>query len=372
MLILQEKNMTLHLLIVGAMLILIALCTFLWIRETKITLYRFRSVMLIAAAFAALMMLITALTDAFFPESGEESSRLRMLIRSFPGSFAHFSIWLMVIFAAFMFVSNLSLMKHEGVRPTNLLGSFLGVFFVAGTAVIYLLSRSLASLDGRIPGAWALFIARCLPIFFYCLLDYAECVMIGIIVMGYVASRQKPKYDKDFIIILGCSISKAGGLLPLLKGRTNRAIRYAWEQEIATGKKVLYVPSGGQGSDEIMSEGSAMELYLVSHSAEFDEVFPEKKSTNTYENFLFSKQIIDQQMPDAKIAFSTTNYHILRSGMIAHRLGIEAEGIASDTKWYFWPNGFAREVIAIFNMTRKIHAAAAVLLLLLSAVLALI
>ena len=31
------------------------------------------------------------------------------------------------------------------------------------------------------------------------------------------------------------------------------------------------------------------------------------------------------------------------------------EGIASKTKWYFWPNGFAREVIAIFVMTKKYH-----------------
>ena len=57
---------------------------------------------------------------------------------------------------------------------------------------------------------------------------------------------------------------------------------------------------------------------------------------------------------------------------LAKRLGIEAEGIASSTKWYFWPNGFAREVIAIFNMTRKTHIAAAGVLLILSVLLALI
>jgi uncharacterized SAM-binding protein YcdF (DUF218 family) len=272
----------------------------------------------------------------------------------------------MVIFAAFMFVSNLSLMKHEGVRPTNLLGSFLGVFFVAGTAVIYLLSRSLASLDGRIPGAWALFIARCLPIFFYCLLDYAECVMIGIIVMGYVASRQKPKYDKDFIIILGCSISKAGGLLPLLKGRTNRAIRYAWEQEIATGKPVRFIPSGGQGTDEIMSEGSAMTMYLVSHSAEEYEVLSERRSRNTYENFLYSREIIEEQSPGAAVTFITTNFHVLRSGMLARKAGLNAEGLASRAKWYFWPNGFVREIIAIVVLYKKVQITAVAVCALLS------
>ena len=183
--------------------------------------------------------------------------------------------------------------------------------------------------------------------------------MLGIIIMGWIAALQKPQYNKDFIIIPGCSISKTGGLLPLLRGRTNRAVRYAWDQEIATGKKVCYVPSGGQGADEIMSEGSAMELYLLAHGAETDEVFPERESTSTYENFAFSKKVIDAQSSGAKVAFSTTNYHVLRCGLLARRVGLDAEGIASRTKWYFWPNGFAREVVAIFAMSRKAHAIAA-------------
>ena len=98
-----------------------------------------------------------------------------------------------------------------------------------------------------------------------------------------------------------------------------------------------------------------MELYLLSHSAEEYEVFPEKESTNTRENFAFSKKIIDKINPRARIAFATTNYHILRSGILAWQVGIDAEGIASKTKWYFWPNGFAREAIAIFVLTKYYH-----------------
>ena len=177
--------------------------------------------------------------------------------------------------------------------------------------------------------------------------------------MGFLAARHKPAYDKDFVIIPGCSISKQGGLLPLLKGRTNRAIRFAWDQERATGKPVHYIPTGGQGPDEIMSEGSAMEFYLLSHGAEQYEVLPEKTSVNTYENMLFSKRLIDEVAPEAKTCFVTTNYHVLRSGILARKVGLDAEGLASDTKWYFWPNGFAREVIAILVMAPWLHLAAA-------------
>ena len=104
-----------------------------------------------------------------------------------------------------------------------------------------------------------------------------------------------------------------------------------------------------------------MELYLLSHGAEDDEVFPEKKSVNTLENLQFSKKVADGIKPDAKFAFATTNYHIFRSGILAREAGLDAEGIASDTKWYFWPNGFVREFFAILSMHRKAHAVFAAL-----------
>ncbi|MCR4589292.1 MAG: YdcF family protein [Lachnospiraceae bacterium] len=168
--------------------------------------------------------------------------------------------------------------------------------------------------------------------------------------------RVQPVYDRDFVIILGCSISKKGKVRPLLKARVNRAIRFAWEQEIRTGKPVKYVPSGGQGSDEPMSEGSAMEMYLLSHSAEDYEVFPEKKSRNTRENIIFSKKVIDGQMNDAKVMIVTTNFHVLRSGMLARRAGLmNAQVIGSGTKWYFWPNAFLREMAAIILMFAGVH-----------------
>ena len=43
---------------------------------------------------------------------------------------------------------------------------------------------------------------------------------------------------------------------------------------------------------------------------------------------------------DPKIAFSTTNYHVFRSGVFASRQGIRAEGIGAKTKIYFWINAF--------------------------------
>lgn len=313
----------------------------------RLELYRYRNIVLSAVFFAfapfGLSLLYASSDVEFIP-----------FLSAFPGYYVRWSVIPIVLLTGLMIFSNVFLVHREGLRFGNIVGTCLGLSFIAASAVIYLLSLRELS--------FALSVLRMVLV---CLLGYGECLLLGMILMGIVAARHRPACDKDYIIILGCSISKTGGLLPLLKGRTNRAIRFAWEQELKTGKPVRYVPSGGQGEDEVMSEGSAMELYLLSHGAENYEVFPEKKSRNTKENFLLSKSVIDGLSHDANIAFSTTDYHVLRSGILAEHLGIKAEGIGSKTKWYFSLNGFAREIIALFVMGKKSHVLCIVTLALL-------
>ena len=261
----------------------------------------------------------------------------------FPRKFSYFALFVLFVVAVLLCISNIALIRHEGLRPKNILGIVISIAYIGGTYLVYFIADHMN-------------INRHVIVFVLLIVCYMECLLASCCLLGLFAAKQKPKYDKDFIIIPGCAISKKGGLLPLLKGRTNRAVRYAWDQEIASGRPVKYVPSGGKGPDEVMSEASAMELYLLSHGAESDEVFPEKKSSTTYENFKFSKAVIESINPDANIAFATTNYHMLRCGLLAYSLGIKnIEGISSKTKWYFWPNGFVREFIAILAMNKKVH-----------------
>ena len=265
-----------------------------------------------------------------------------------PGMILRIYAAVSAVFTAALIICGVSLIRHEGFRIRNLAGIGLGLYWVAGNLLCLFVSEHLAG--AGVIGRFAALLGC-----------YADLFLSGMLIMAFIAARHKPAFDKDFVIIPGCSISKQGGLLPLLKGRTNRAIRFAWDQERASGKPARYVPTGGQGPDEIMSEGSAMEFYLLSHGAESYEVFPEKQSVNTYENMLFSKKIIDALMPDAKVCFVTTNYHVLRSGMLARKAGLDAEGLASTTKWYFWPNGLARELVAITSMYRLWQLAAFVI-----------
>lgn len=335
---------------------------FLLQQGMKKSLYLYRNPALIAGILFGTVLLISLYSYLIGCLLDTSTLTLRYIFAhfvDFPVRFSRLALPVFAIICILVIISNISLIRHEGFRLKNLLGVVIGILFVGGSFGIYFLNdfvSMLISTRGDIESMRvAITIHTYLNLFLTLVLCYLECFFLGTVIMGYLAAKQKPSYDKDFIIILGCKIDKKGGLLPLLKGRTDRAIKFAWEQEIATGKKLLYVPSGGNGSDEIMSEGSAMELYLLSHGAEQDEVFAEKNSRSTYENFKFSKEIINEINPDARIVFATTNYHIFRSGMMALKNGIFAEGIASKTKWYFWPNGFVREYFGILMMRLKAH-----------------
>jgi len=280
------------------------------------------------------------------------------IIISFPRIFSYFATVLIFGISILLGISNISLIRHEGFCLNNALSLLIAGFYVGGAICVNLITDFLSTskvISSISNGFCEMLLRNALPLFLVLILCYFECILCGTGFMGLKVVRTKPKHDKDFAIILGCSIDKRGGLLPLLKGRVNRAVRFAWEQEIDGGQSVKYVPSGGQGPNEIMSEGSAMEMYLLAKGAEQNEVYPEKKSKNTYENLRFSKEIIENIKPNAKVVISTTNYHLLRSGILARNLGLDCEGVAGDTKWYFWPNGFIREFFGILAMKKKVH-----------------
>ena len=56
---------------------------------------------------------------------------------------------------------------------------------------------------------------------------------------------------------------------------------------------------------------------------------------------------------DGKIVFTTSSYHVFRSGLWARQAGLSAEGLGSRTKWWFWPNAFMRETAGLLQKRWK-------------------
>lgn len=248
-----------------------------------------------------------------------------------------------LLFSAGLCVSNISLIRHEGKRLVNLLGILLSLLMIGGEIYIffdnYYYSGSL----------FQIMIHDALNTAFAALYLYYECMLIGTIIVNLIVIRHKPDYDKDFIIILGCGLMDDGSVTPLLKGRADRALCFAREQYEATGKEVTFIASGGQGPDEVNSEAAAIQRYLMEQGVPAERILLEDRSTDTAENMEFSKAIIDSIDPHARVIYSTTNYHIFRSGLKARRVKLKATGIGARTKWYFWPNATVREFVGILT-----------------------
>ena len=185
---------------------------------------------------------------------------------------------------------------------------------------------------------------------------YFEAMLLSASICGIIAARKKPSFDRTHIIILGCAIAPDGTPLPLLQGRIDRAVAFAKEQKAKTGRGIVFVPSGGQGSDEIISEAMSMKNHLVSQGIPEEQVLPEDKSVNTQENMRFSLGKIRSDCDSPKMIFSTSGYHVLRSGIISRNEGLDAEGIGCRTKWYFWPNAFVREFVGLLASKLRQHA----------------
>ncbi len=274
----------------------------------------------------------------------------------------------------FVTMSNIKLIRKEGRTWKNMLGVFLGLVLGIGAVLPFIIGDALHNM--RITGSFDVHNGRSIAHFFEIFLEstifsidaYLECILLGTIITGIKTAKHIPKFNKDFIIINGCQIRKDGTLTPLLQARVDRAIEFAKMQKDRVGRPIVFVPSGGKGTDEMLSEAEAMKRYLISQGIEEKDILAETKSTTTEENFKYSHELIRKYHGSDffNLAFSTTNYHVFRSGMLAHELGMRIEGIGSKTKRYYWINAFVREYIATIVKEKKTHILVTALLILIN------
>ena len=296
-----------------------------------------------------------------FPADSVLPNTLGWLLAS-AKTYSLFTFPFLLLFSVALIISNLSLIRHEGFRPVNLLGIALAVCLVGGEVFLYFRDYAVSGSVREV------MLYDMLTNLLAAIYLYFECMLLGTIVADAIAARYEPKRDQDYLIILGCAIRKDGTPTPLLRGRLDRALAFANRQEAETGKAPVFILSGGQGSDECVSEAECMRRYLAEQGVPVDRMLLEDKSTDTAENMAFSKKLILERLrpgkeapqgywpalndPEAKIAFSTTNYHVFRSGLKARRVKLRAQGMGCRSKWYFWPNAAVREFVGLLTQHR--------------------
>ena len=325
-------------------------------KSIKENMYKYKNIaylgMIIFVAFSIIVQLLS------LRHFGGLATTIDTILQT--SSLAVFLFPIAFIVSILVILSNISLIRKEGFSIRNLLGILLGVFLCFTTILPEILYKTFYSstwIDIHNQNGVDLYIFEFIENLIYIVVTYIECVLLGTIILGIKSARHIPKFDKDFILILGCQIKKDGSLTNLLKGRVDRAIEFSKMQKEETGKDIVFIPSGGKGNDEIISEAQAMKNYLIEHGIKEENILMEDKSKNTFENIKFSNNIIKEKNENAQVAFSTTKYHVFRAGCIATSQNVLMEGIGAKTKSYFWVNAFIREFIATLYSEKKKHIA---------------
>ena len=87
--------------------------------------------------------------------------------------------------------------------------------------------------------------------------------------------------------------------------------------------------------------------YLTEKGIAPDRLYLEDRSTTTDENISFSREIIEKNGLDKKMAVVTDWYHELRVWIICSRAGISSSAISAPTARHITANLVTRELVAL-------------------------
>ena len=122
------------------------------------------------------------------------------------------------------------------------------------------------------------------------------------------------------MLILGCQVKPWGPSI-LLQDRLNKALDYLEDHPDMT-----VVVSGGQGSDEPISEAQAMLEYLAERGVPTERILMEDQSHNTAQNFRYSRVLLEElgyDMDETKVLVVSNGFHLTRARILAERVGFE-------------------------------------------------
>ena len=175
---------------------------------------------------------------------------------------------------------------------------------------------------------------------------------IGLLVFGVTeaiivsASRGNPDEPAEYLLVLGAKVNPGGRPSLALKNRIDAAYDYLTAHPGCTA-----VLSGGQGSDEPMTEAECMYRELVDLGIDGERLWLEDRSTSTWENLKFTLALIREKTgtEPGKIALLSSEFHLYRAGLFAGRFGLETVGVPAETTLPVLKiNYFIREAAAVW------------------------
>lgn len=131
--------------------------------------------------------------------------------------------------------------------------------------------------------------------------------------------------DFDCILVLGCKVKENGVPSDMLADRLATGVAL---QQAGVSTKLLM--SGDHGQEEY-NEVAVMKQYAMDKGVASSDIFMDHAGFSTYDSVYRAKEIFEAK----KVVIVTQEYHLYRALYVAEELGMEAYGVAADTRTYF-------------------------------------
>ena len=279
---------------------------------------------------------------------------LCMLAGRYTGRFLYvvfiLTILALLIVPFFLVINGVMMFRREGHSMANLLSFFLGLIIGAGELATFFVFFG-PLFEGRFAVLDRMLSSVSLPASVISIsVIYGSVSFLMFVVYSVFLQLIPRKKDFDYVIIHGAGLLDGDRVSKLLSDRLDKAV----EVYRMDPTPPYLIPSGGQGSDETVSEAEAMAGYLIQHGIPEDKIILEDKSTTTLENLKNCKEIIDAREGSKYTTLVTSNYHVYRALRYCRKIGLKCTGIGSHVAFYYWPSALIREYVAIH--TEKKHA----------------
>ena len=157
---------------------------------------------------------------------------------------------------------------------------------------------------------------------------------VGVLVIGITegviihASFGNPEEPVDYVVVLGAKVN------------------------LDEHPDVTAVLSGGQGTDEPITEAECMYRELVNLGIDPERLWMEENATSTWENLNFALDLIEEKTGERprKLGVVSSEYHLYRASRFAKACGVEFVGIPAKTSRLSQKiNHFMREVAGVWH-----------------------
>ena len=140
-----------------------------------------------------------------------------------------------------------------------------------------------------------------------------------------VSAEEAPDWGADCILVLGAGVRENGRPSDMLSERLDASVALYFAG--AAPKLLMSGDHGRVGYDEV----NVMKDHAIAAGVPSEDVFMDHAGFSTYESLYRARDVFQAR----RVLIVTQEYHLYRALYIARALGLEARGVASDTRSYY-------------------------------------